>query len=315
VSKRGVLAAAAAAFLLAAAAASAAVEAEFYSGTLDVFSDGSDAITVMCVGGRVKVNGLDPEGDPAPCGEVESVEVIGGPGPNPIDLSGITAGAFPNAESLGAFGEDGPDTISGSPLAEQLHGDLGDDMLRGGAGNDRLNGGEGDDRLQGGAGDDTLSVGFGSDTLDGQAGSDTYEIDFLELGPTVGVADTGADGTDALELSDCEGATVERGQITREGTRIAVSGIERYPCGFVPPPAPPAPPPPPAAKPACVVPKLRGRTLARAKVLIVRARCSLGKVTRVRSRVKRGVVLRQSPAPGSRKARGAKVSLRVSRGP
>lgn len=301
-------------FLLAVAAASAAVEAEFYDGTLEAFSDGSDAIAVTCVGGRVKVNGLDPDGDPAPCGQVESVEVTGGPGANAIDFSGITAGAFPNASSIGAFGEEGADTISGSPLAEQLYGDAGDDTLRGNGGNDRLNGGEGDDRLLGGAGDDTLSVAFGSDTLDGQAGSDAHEIDFFELGPTVTVADTGAEGTDSLELSDCEGATVGPGQITREGTRIAISGIERYPCGFVAPPAPP-PPPPPAAKPACVVPKLRGRTLARARVLLARARCSLGKVTRVRSRVKRGVVLRQSPAPGSRKARGAKVALRVSRGP
>lgn len=314
--KRAFITAVAAIFLLAAAAASAAVEAEFYSGSLEVFSDGSDAIAVTCVGGRTKVNGLDPDGDPAPCGEVESVEVTGGPGANTIDLSGITVASFPKAESIGAFGEDGADTISGSPLAEQLHGDLGDDTLRGNAGNDRLSGGEGDDRLLGGAGDDTLSVSFGSDTLDGQAGSDTYEIEPFELGPTVRVADTGAEGIDAIELSDCDGVTVEAGQISLEGTRITVSGIERYPCGFVPPPAPPAPPasPPPAANAACTVPKLRGRTLAKARVLLTRAHCRLGKVTRVRSRAKKGIVLKQSPAAGRRLARGAKVSLRVSRG-
>lgn len=312
--RKRALIAAVAMFLLAAAAASAAVEAEFYDGSLEAFSDGSDAIAVTCAGGRTKVNGADPDGDPAPCGEVQSVEVTGGPGANAIDFSGITNASFPNADSLGASGEDGPDSISGGPLAEQLLGDVGDDTLRGNGGDDNLNGGEGDDRLLGGADADTLSVSFGSDSLDGQGGSDRYEIDFFELGPTVRVADTGGEGTDALELSDCEGATVEPGQISRAGTRIIVSGIETYPCGFVAPPAPPAPPPP-AAKAACIVPKLRGRTLARARVLLARAHCSVGKVTRVRSRVKRGVVLKQSPAPRSRRAPGTKVSLRVSRGP
>ena len=96
--RKRALIAAAVLFLLIAAAASAAVEAEFFSGSLEVFSDGSDAIAVTCVGGRTKVNGLDPDGDPAPCGDVESVEVTGGPGPNAIDLSGMTAAAFPNAE-------------------------------------------------------------------------------------------------------------------------------------------------------------------------------------------------------------------------
>ncbi len=314
-SKRALSAAVVAVSLMAVTAASAAVEAEFFSGTLEAFSDGADAIAVTCVGGRAKVNGLDPDGDPAPCAEVDTVEVTGGPDANAIDFSGITAAAFPNAESIGAFGDDGADTLSGSPLAEQLHGDLGDDTLRGNAGNDRLSGGEGDDRLLGGAGEDNLSVAFGSDTLDGQAGSDTYEIDFFELGPTMRIADTGADGIDVLELSDCEGVTFEPGLITREGTRITVSGIEGYPCGYVAPPAPPAPPPPPAARAGCTVPKLRGRTLARARVLLVKANCRLGKVTRVRSRVKKGIVLKQSPAGGLRRARGAKVALRVSRGP
>jgi RTX calcium-binding nonapeptide repeat (4 copies)/PASTA domain len=318
VSKRALLAAVAAVFLVAVAAASAAVEAEFFSGSLEAYSDGSDAIAVTCVGGRLKVNGLDPEGDPAPCGAVESVEITGGPGPNVVDFSGITAAAFPNAETIGAFGDDGADTISGGPLAEQLYGDLGDDTIRGNAGNDRLTGGEGDDRVLGGAGADLLSVAFGSDTLDGGAGSDKYEIDFYELGPTVRIADTGGEGNDAIEFSDCEGSTVEPGQISREGTRVVFTGIETLPCGFVAPPAPPpppGPPPPAAAKNACVVPRLRGRTLAKARVMLARAHCTTGKVTRVRSRVRRGVVLQQSPAAGRRQARGAKVALRVSRGP
>ncbi len=312
--KHGVIVAAAAVFLLTAAAASAAVTAEFFFGTLTVSSDGADAIAVTCSSGKAKVNGSDPEGDPATCGQVEVIEITGGPGSNAIDLSGVTAAAYTGAESISSFGEDGADTITGSALRDELQGDAGDDTLRGNAANDSLNGGEGDDRVFGGAGDDAISASFGNDALDGQAASDLYLLDLSDLGPSVRVADTGAEGTDAIELTDCEGVTVEAGQILREGVRVAVSGIERDPCDFVPPPAPP-PPPPPAAKAACIVPKLRGRTLARARVLLARAHCSVGKVTRVRSRVKRGLVLRQSSAPGSRKARGAKVSLRVSRGP
>jgi hypothetical protein len=319
VNRRGVLAGAVVVFAFTAAAASAAVTAEYFEGSLWVSSDAADAITVTCGGGAAKVNGADPEGDPAPCGQVESVEVTGGPGPNTIDLAGVTPAAFTSVEAVTVAGDEGDDTIAGSQLADELEGEDGDDTLRGNTGNDELNGRSGDDRVLGGAGNDTVFAALGNDSLDGQAGSDTYRLDLFELGPGVRVADTGSEGTDAIDIADCEGVTVEARQISREGARVEVSGIETYPCGYVPPPAPPAPPaapPPPASgKAGCVVPRLRGRPLARAKVLIKRAHCSLGKVTRVRSRVKRGVVLKQSPAAGLRRTRGAKVSLRVSRGP
>lgn len=315
-SKRAVLTVAVVGFLLTATAASAAVTAEFFFGTLSVSSDGSDAIAVTCSAGTAKVNGADPEGDTAACGDVDSVEIEGGPGPNAIDLSGVTASAFPAVEYVSVLGDDGNDTVSGSALRDELEGDAGDDTLRGAAGDDQLSGGDGSDTLLGGAGDDTLATALGSDALDGQGGADMYRLDLLESGPSVRVADTGADGTDTIELPDCDGVTVQAGRITYETTVVTVSGIETYPCGFVPPPAPPARPPPPgAAKPNCVVPRLRGRTLARARVLLARAHCSVGKVTRVRSRVKQGVVLRQSPVAGTRRTRGAKVALRVSRGP
>jgi hypothetical protein len=313
VSKRGVFAGATVVFGLAAAAASAAVTAEYFDGSLSVSSDAADAIVVTCAGGTTKVNGADPEGDPAPCSRVESVEVVGGPGANTIDLAGVTTAAFTSVQTVSVFGDEDNDTIAGTQHADELEGDLGDDTLRGNAGDDELGGGSGDDRVLGGAGNDTLYAAFGNDSLDGQAGSDTYRLDLYELGPSGRVADSGSGGTDAVDVGDCEGVTVDARQITREGARVELSGIETYPCGYVPPPAPPAPPS--ARKAGCVVPRLRGRSLAKAKVLLVRAHCSLGKVTRVRSRVKRGTVLKQSPAPGLRRTRGTKVSLRVSRGP
>jgi Ca2+-binding RTX toxin-like protein len=315
VSTRRVVAVLATIFFLAAGVASAAVTAEFLFGTLTAESDGADPIVVGCSGGMAKVNGADPDGDPAPCGAVESVEITGGPGPNAIDLSAVTQTAFPGAEYVSISGDEGADTIAGSALADEVEGEADGDTLRGNGGNDALSGGEGDDRVLGGAGDDTLSATFGNDSLDGQVGSDRYQLDLSDLGPAVRVADTGTEGTDAIELSDCEGVTVAAGRITFQDARVAVSGIESYPCGYTPPPAPPAPPPPPAAKGKCIVPRLRGRTLTRAKVLLARAHCSVGKVTRVRSRVKRGVVVGQSPGAGLRRSRGAKVALRVSRGP
>ena len=64
----------------------------------------------------------------------------------------------------------------------------------------------------------------------------------------------------------------------------------------------------------CVVPKLVGLTLKKAKARIKRAHCTVGKVTRKRSvKSKRGKVLAQKPKPGKRLAPAARVSLTVGR--
>jgi peptide/nickel transport system substrate-binding protein len=76
-----------------------------------------------------------------------------------------------------------------------------------------------------------------------------------------------------------------------------------------PPPPPPAPPPPPVR---CVVPRVIGMTLGRAKARIRARHCGVGRVRRVHSN-RVGRVLRQSPRPGARKPRGAKVNLTVGR--
>jgi hypothetical protein len=66
---------------------------------------------------------------------------------------------------------------------------------------------------------------------------------------------------------------------------------------------------------ACAVPRLRGLTFLAAKRLLAKRGCSLGRVTRVRSRrVARGRVVAQRPAPGLRLARGARVRVVLSRG-
>jgi hypothetical protein len=66
---------------------------------------------------------------------------------------------------------------------------------------------------------------------------------------------------------------------------------------------------------ACVVPKVKGKALRAAKRAIKAGHCSVGKVTKAFStHVKKGHVIAQKPRPGSQRAAGAKVSLKISRG-
>jgi hypothetical protein len=88
-----------------------------------------------------------------------------------------------------------------------------------------------------------------------------------------------------------------------------------------PPAAPPPPPPPPPApvrRPAvarCVVPNVKGKTVAQARKALVKKRCKLGRVTRAYSRkVKKGRIIGQSKRPGARLPRGTKVGVKLSRG-
>ena len=79
-----------------------------------------------------------------------------------------------------------------------------------------------------------------------------------------------------------------------------------------PPPQPPPPQPPPSQTARCRVPRVIGMRLGPAKQRIRRARCSVGRISRVRSR-RVGRVLRQSPKAGGLKRRGFKVKLVVGR--
>jgi beta-lactam-binding protein with PASTA domain len=67
--------------------------------------------------------------------------------------------------------------------------------------------------------------------------------------------------------------------------------------------------------PACVVPKVKGKTLAAAKVALVRAHCRAGRVTKSYSKtVKAGRVISQKPGSGAVLANNATVNLVVSKG-
>jgi hypothetical protein len=65
----------------------------------------------------------------------------------------------------------------------------------------------------------------------------------------------------------------------------------------------------------CTVPNVKGKMLPRAKRVIARARCRLGKVRWAYSKiVKRGRVMSEKPKPGTVLPKGGKVNLAVSRG-
>ena len=71
----------------------------------------------------------------------------------------------------------------------------------------------------------------------------------------------------------------------------------------------------PAKKVYCVVPNVKGKTLAAAKRKLTAAHCKAGKTTTAKSKtVKKGNVISQSPKAGKKLAKGSKVNLVVSRG-
>lgn len=85
----------------------------------------------------------------------------------------------------------------------------------------------------------------------------------------------------------------------------------------VTPPAPaPAPAPAPTAAPVtyCVVPQLKGLTVARARTALAAAHCAIGKVTSTRSaRAARGKVITQALPPRLEARSGTKVAVRIGK--
>jgi hypothetical protein len=65
----------------------------------------------------------------------------------------------------------------------------------------------------------------------------------------------------------------------------------------------------------CIVPDVRNRTLASVRHRLAKHNCALGKVTRRHSRrAKKGRVVRQRPAPGTKLANGGKVAIVLGKG-
>jgi PASTA domain/Divergent InlB B-repeat domain len=67
-------------------------------------------------------------------------------------------------------------------------------------------------------------------------------------------------------------------------------------------------------KPACIVPRVKGKKLKVAKRALAKARCKPGKITRKFSKVRKGRVISQKPKPGKHLPASAKVNLVISKG-
>ncbi len=116
------------------------------------------------------------------------------------------------------------------------------------------------------------------------------------------------------------------------GTPSPVVHLGPFPIASMPPPPPPPPPTtttttspppptttttssPPPPPPVCVVPAVKGKTLAAASASLQAAHCKTGTITRrYSSKVGKGRVISQGVAAGAQRANGAAVSLVVSRG-
>lgn len=133
--------------------------------------------------------------------------------------AGGTINGTPLAEDIrGQNGNDilnasaGDDTIRGGGGDDTVDGGGGNDLIFGQAGADRLDGSFGNDTILGGSGDDTLLGGIandelygdaGADKLDGGDNSDAYIIDSDDI-----INDTGTTGYDKAQINNASGVSI-----------------------------------------------------------------------------------------------------------
>ena len=139
--------------------------------------EASDSVVIQAdSAGKLEVlsSGLVVNGNPdILTADITSIMVMGGDGPNRIDLTGVTAANFDVALTVTVNGGDGSDTILGSEFADSLVGGNGADSITGALADDSLDGSNGNDTIGGGVGDDSILGGDGADSIHGDAGDDT----------------------------------------------------------------------------------------------------------------------------------------------
>jgi hypothetical protein len=163
-----------------------------------------------------------------------------------------------------------------------------------------------------------VSVADASITVSGTASSPDGHPRVTVNGKDVALA---GDGSWTTEVPLDEGANSIAAVVTNA---VRVGSEKRLTVTRSTPAAPAADPPAPAAAAPvaapvakavkCRVPKLRGKTLRRAKVLLKRAHCRIGKVTRKSSaKVRAGRVIASRPKAGSVKRAGARIPLTLAK--
>ena len=111
--------------------AQAGTSAQVVNGELTINLSGDDDVTITCVKGQVKLNGVDPQGGSLACASVASIVVNGGNGANAIRLNEIRRADFPQLTRLTLDAAAGGDEIYAGESAETLNGGLGSDTLVG----------------------------------------------------------------------------------------------------------------------------------------------------------------------------------------
>ena len=154
------------------------------TGELNLLLGSQDNVRISSASGRVLVEtstGAGTYSTLASIGNVssasvQSIVVIGGDEANTIDLSGVTSVAFTGLPTISIDGDNGNDSITGSPdFGDSIIGGHGDDTIDGQDGNDTITGGDGNDSIIAGDGDDSVLGGDGQDSITGDDGNDTID--------------------------------------------------------------------------------------------------------------------------------------------
>lgn len=148
-----------------------------------------------------------------------------------VDMTALTAENFTGVAPDGS--PVAGDVITGTALADDLHGWFFDDTISGGEGDDTLYGGGGNDWIDGGAGNDRFDeTGQVNDTVHGGDGDDTFWVGPDWTGSwSAAVLASGGAGQDTYYLSYSDlphGLTITDFQAGVDGDRISIQALLPY---------------------------------------------------------------------------------------
>jgi Ca2+-binding RTX toxin-like protein len=201
-------------------------------------------------------------------------------------------------------------TVTGTDAAETLYwGQVGDPItVRAAGGNDTIHSGDGADVVDGGAGDDQIDAGFGDDVITPGPGRDTVFADRKggDCGPIWCKYPYGNDTIDARD-GEVDSITCGFGDDTvkADAADVVDPDCEHIDRGAAP--APGAGPGPVVNATACVVPKLKRLSAAKARARLKHAGCA----AKVKGHGRH--VRKQSAKPGRHLTLGAKVTVTMGR--
>ncbi|MGH2740283.1 MAG: calcium-binding protein, partial [Actinomycetota bacterium] len=167
----------------------ASVTSSVVGGTLTVSSDADDPITITCDGGgNVQVNAgqSNPPGGPFACNSIGGIVATGGPGPNLINLTGVTSATYSALQSVVVDGAAGNDIIRTTFRGDSIVGGEGNDDIEAFGESDTILAGDGDDTMLGGSGADVIFAGAGNDHVRDDADAQNDAI-------------SGGEGNDSIE--------------------------------------------------------------------------------------------------------------------